>query len=368
MTPIFLYGTLRHLPHLEIVAGRAGAGIAASLPGHAAFHAGEAPYPRLEAAPGETAPGLLVEAEDVLARLAFYEGGYGYALEPVEVMTAEGPRAARTFRAGLGVAAAGAPWSLEAWVARFGALTCHLAREAMGFFGEITAEELARRMPAMGVRAQSRLLAEAGPHPEPLAPLPSPDVEILTEGMPYAQFFSVTEAELRHRRFDGTMGRVVNRASFLSGDAVVVLPYDPVRDRVLLIEQFRMGPYFRGDPHRFLIEAIAGRVDPGETPEDAARREAEEEASLPLGALHEVSRCYPSPGAMSEFFHIYVAIADLPDAAAGLGGAVAEDEDIRSSILDYAAFEARLDGGGLNVAPLVIAGHWLARNRRRLRG
>ncbi|MEL7300040.1 MAG: NUDIX domain-containing protein [Pseudomonadota bacterium] len=367
MKPIFLYGTLRHLPLLEIVAGRADAGTPAELADHAVFHAGEAPFPRLEPAPGQTARGLLVEAGEALERLDFYEGGYGYGLVPVTVETAAGPREARVYRAGAGVAAPGAPWSLEAWIDRFGPMTCHLAREAMGYLGQITAEELAARMPAMAVRAQARHLAETGARPAPLAPLPPDAVEMVETRLPYSGFFSVAEADLRHRQFDGSMGPLVRRASFLSGDAVVVLPYDPVRDRVHLIEQYRMGPLFRGDPHRFLIEAIAGRVDPGESPEEAAHREAMEEAALTLGALHEVSRSYPSPGAMSEFLHIFVGIADLPDAAQGLGGAAAEDEDIRSTLLDYADFEARLDGGGLNVGPLIIAGHWLARNRERLR-
>ncbi len=81
---------------------------------------------------------------------------------------------------------------------------------------------------------------------------------------PMPHFFAVEEYDLSYRRFDGSFSKPVNRAAFVSGDAVTVLPYDPLRDRVLLIEQFRIGPMARGDAQPWLLEAIAGRVDPGE--------------------------------------------------------------------------------------------------------
>ena len=65
------------------------------------------------------------------------------------------------------------------------------------------------------------------------------DVAVLTRAERFAGFFAVEEQGLRFRRFDGTLSDPVNREAFVSGDAVTVLPYDPVRDRVLLVEQFR---------------------------------------------------------------------------------------------------------------------------------
>ncbi|MEY5032678.1 MAG: hypothetical protein RL354_1709 [Planctomycetota bacterium] len=100
------------------------------------------------------------------------------------------------------------------------------------------------------------------------------DVAVLTRTEPYAGFFAVEEQDLRFRRFDGTLSDPVNRATFVAGDAVTVLPYDPVRDRVLLVEQFRVGPHLRGDANPWQLEAIAGRIDPGETVEATAIREA----------------------------------------------------------------------------------------------
>ncbi|MEO1797352.1 MAG: NUDIX domain-containing protein [Pseudomonadota bacterium] len=366
MSPIFLYGTLLHAPLREVVAGHVPAQ-PAQLADHAVSWAGTADYPRIDPVAGAVTRGILVEGVEAEARLDFYEGGYGYSLREVVVETDDGLRAARAYWPGAAIPEAGAPWSLEDWVTRHAARTLYAAQETMGYFGQIDAETLAKRRSTIGMRAHSRVLAETEPSPAPLAPLPPSDVDVEVARTPYSQFFALAEYDVRHRKFDGSMGPLVNRAALIAADAVVVLPYDPVRDRVHLIDQFRFGPYFRGDPQRFLIEAVAGRIDPGETPEETARREAQEEAGLSLGHLHEVARCYPSPGAMTEFLYIYVGEADLPDGAAQMGGLEEEAEDIRSHILEYATFEARLDSGGFNVGPLIIAGQWLARNRARLR-
>jgi len=164
------------------------------------------------------------------------------------------------------------------------------------------------------------------------------------------------------------MSDEINRAVFLTGDAVVVLPYDPVRDRVLLIEQFRMGPHGRGDPQPWMLEAPAGRVDGDETPEAAGRREAVEETGIALGALLPAVHHYPSPGAAAEYLYTYVGIADLPDGAAGgAGGLASEAEDIRGHLVPFARLMEMVDSGEANAGPLVILAYWLARNRDRLR-
>jgi nudix-type nucleoside diphosphatase (YffH/AdpP family) len=117
------------------------------------------------------------------------------------------------------------------------------------------------------------------------------------------------------RRFDGDAQRDVRRAVFRVTDAATVLPYDPVRDRILLLEQLRFGPLAQGDPAPWLLEPVAGLIDAGETPEETARREAAEEAGLVIGDLHFVARYYPSPGGVSQVLYSYIGLADLPDEA-----------------------------------------------------
>ena len=134
-----------------------------------------------------------------------------------------------------------------------------------------------------------------------------------------------------------------------------------------MIEQFRAGPYARGDANPWLIETVAGRIDGGETPEEAARREAEEEAGLTLKALIAGPRYYPSPAAKAEYIYSFVGIADLPDSAAGLGGLASEAEDIRSHVISFDRLMALVDSGEIDNAPLQLIAFWLARERPRIR-
>ncbi|MDP3860524.1 MAG: NUDIX domain-containing protein, partial [Phaeovulum sp.] len=193
---------------------------------------------------------------------------------------------------------------------------------------------------------------------------PAPgDVVVEEWKLAHAGFFSLEEYRLRHRRFDGTMSAPINRTAFVSTDVVAVLPYDPLRDRVLLVEQFRIAAFARGDANPWLLEPIAGRVDAGESPEAAARREAAEEAGLALGALIAGPRYYPSPGAKTEHVYAFLALADLPDAAAGTGGLDDEGEDIRAHVLSFAAAEALMQSGEIASGPLWVLLLWLAPRR-----
>jgi 8-oxo-dGTP pyrophosphatase MutT (NUDIX family) len=123
----------------------------------------------------------------------------------------------------------------------------------------------------------------------------------------------------------------------------------------------------RGDAQPWQLEAIAGRIDPGETPEDAARREAVEEAGLVLDALLPVAQYYPSPGICAEFLYSYVAVTDLPDGAAGVFGVEGEAEDIRGHLISFDALMALVASGEAGNAPLILTAYWLAQNRDRLR-
>jgi nudix-type nucleoside diphosphatase (YffH/AdpP family) len=192
------------------------------------------------------------------------------------------------------------------------------------------------------------------------------EVTVSARRQAHAGFFGLEVLDLSHRRFDGTMSPVITREVFVSGDAVTVLPYDPVRDRVLVVEQFRMGPLERGDLWPWQLEAIAGRIDPGETPEEAARREAVEEAGLVLGRLEKVAEYYPSPGGMTEYIYSFLAVTDLPDGVAGVFGAEEEAEDIKGHLLSFEGLMAAVAGGRVANAPMILTALWLQRERGRL--
>ena len=183
----------------------------------------------------------------------------------------------------------------------------------------------------------------------------------------YKGFFSVEEHDLSYRKFNNEQSSILTRSALISSDAVIVLPYDPVNDRILLIEQFRSGPYVKGDENPWVLEPIAGLIDEGETPESAGIREAQEEALLEIKRLELVARSYPSPGISTEFFHQYIGIVELLDSSDLIAGLSSENEDIRSHIFEYEQFFEMIESGKVNVGPLILLGLWLSKNRTRLR-
>ncbi|WP_413877321.1 NUDIX domain-containing protein [Albidovulum sp.] len=369
VTDFFFYGTLCHPPLLRVVLGRDAGAEPARLAGHSVHWAEGGAFPLIVEG-GAGADGVLVRglgAEDA-ARLDFYEAGFDFATRDVPLTTASGPCRARVYFPASGRWLPAKPWSLADWAATWGDVATGAAEDFMAQRGVMPATRLWARYGMMLMRAGARLRARAEEAPLTLRRRAGPgDVTGGHGRQVYANYFAVEEFDLRFRHFDGAMSGEVNRGVFIGGDAVVVLPYDPARDRVLLIEQFRMGPHGRGDRQPWILEAPAGRVDGGETPEDAARREAGEEAGITLGALVPALHYYPSPGAMAEYLYTYVGLADLPDGSGGTGGLHAEAEDIRSHLVPFDRLMAMVDSGEVNTAPLILLAYWLARNRERLR-
>lgn len=368
--PVFLFGTLRDLDLLAVVAGAPLPALPAVLPDHRVARADGQSFPVLVDASGGQAEGLLIApTKDALARLDYYEAPYGYTRQITQVLQNGAPQEAEVYRPAPDSWAPAEDWSLTEWQSQYGPLMREAAVEIMQSMGIVTPDEIARRTPVIRSRAQQRLNAGAGQTPVRLRqPLTRDDVQTLERTRSYSHFFALDDVNLRFRTFEGGMSEPVDRAVFISADAVTVLPYDPVRDVVLLIEQFRAGIYLRGDPHPWSLEAVAGRQDPGETLEDTARREALEEAGLRLGALHKASSYYASPGAQTEYLTSYIGIAELPEAAAGIGGLAEEAEDIRSLVVSFERLMQAVEDGEAENGPLVISALWLAANRDRLRG
>jgi ADP-ribose pyrophosphatase len=177
--------------------------------------------------------------------------------------------------------------------------------------------------------------------------------------------FQMVRYRLRHWQFAGGFGPALAREVFLRGHAAAVLPYDPVRDEVALVEQFRVGaletPY---DP--WLLEPVAGIIEGDESPEELARREALEEAGVEILDLAAVCSCFMSPGGSSEIVHVFIGRIDARGAG-GVFGLPDEGEDIKVHLLPFAQLQAWLDEGRLRVASTLLAAQWLARHHAALR-
>jgi nudix-type nucleoside diphosphatase (YffH/AdpP family) len=239
--------------------------------------------------------------------------------------------------------------------------------EIISAMGRQDSDTVRARLPMIWSRAASRARGQ-GTARRSLSGLDARHVRMHAVDRPYAKFFTVEDMTYGHDRFDGTDSGPLERAVFVGADAVTVLPWDPIRDRVLVIEQMRAAPLARSDPQPWLVEPVAGRIDPGEAPEDAARRETAEEAGVAVAALHKVGEYYPTTGAFSEYLFSYVGIADLPDDAAGLGGLASEAEDIRGHVMPRARLMDLIAEGQAPVGPLHLTAFWLALHADRLRG
>jgi ADP-ribose pyrophosphatase len=198
----------------------------------------------------------------------------------------------------------------------------------------------------------------------PGEPIPN-EVEIVARRTVFQGYFRVDEYRLRHEQFAGGLGPEIKREVLERGHAVAVLPYDPLRDEVVLIQQFRIGPYARGDEACWMFEIVAGIIDPGEGLEEVAHRETLEEANLSLRRIDEIMAYYPSPGAVSEHITLYCGQVDAAGAG-GIHGLDHEGEDIRVVPMPFEQAMNLLRDGRITNSPTIIALQWLALNREDL--
>lgn len=188
--------------------------------------------------------------------------------------------------------------------------------------------------------------------------------ETLAHKILYQGFFRLDQYTIRYDRFDGG-SNTVTREVFERGDAVAVLPYDPVRDEVVLVEQFRPGAA-RHPGNPWLIELIAGMLGSSQTPEQAVRREALEEADCELADIFPVYRYLVSPGGTTEATTLFIGRADTASLG-GLHGLHEEHEDIKVHVLSADRALELLHTARIENAVTIIGLQWLALNRTSLR-
>ena len=192
-------------------------------------------------------------------------------------------------------------------------------------------------------------------------------VDILKRETLHKGFFRLDRYRLRHRLYSGAWSGTMEREVFERHHTVGVLLYDPKRDAVVLIAQFRLPAHLAGMA-AWELEIVAGIIDhEGETPADLARREAQEEAGIAIkGPLIPVHRYMPSPGACTETVEALCGLVDSRSAG-GIHGVATEHEDIKVVVLAYRDAMKRLQTGIIQNGLTIIALYWLRANRARLR-
>ena len=191
------------------------------------------------------------------------------------------------------------------------------------------------------------------------------DVEIIARETLYRGFFSLNLYRFRHRLFNGDMSPEIKREIFERGHAAVLLPYDPVRDEVVLIEQLRIAAVDTSSSP-WLLEMVAGMIETGESVEDVCRREAQEEAGVEVGRCKPVLSYLASPGGTSERLSIMIGEVDATTAE-GIHGLEEEHEDIRVHVVSREQAYRWVEEGAIDNAASVIALQWLALHHESLR-
>jgi len=194
-----------------------------------------------------------------------------------------------------------------------------------------------------------------------------PDLRIVAREVGFRRHLRLDVVHFAHRLFSGEWGGervfdVVRR-----GAAVAIVLYDPERDAVVLIEQFRIAPVFAG-VSPWMIEIVAGLVDhEGESDEEVARREAVEEAGIaPVGELIPIQRYMPTPGDSDQNVTLFCGRVDS-SRAGGIHGVADEHEDIRVVVKSMAEIAALVDAGAVNNGHTLVALYWLLRHRDEVR-
>ena len=189
--------------------------------------------------------------------------------------------------------------------------------------------------------------------------------EILDSALAHDGFLGLKRYWLRHDLYGGGCSEVLVRERVEGLKSSAVLLYDPWQDKVVMIEQFRIGALEQEDG-AWLLEIVGGLIEEGQNPAEVASREALEEAGCEVKQLIPICQFMVSPGYSSELTHLYCGLVDA-STAGGVYGLEEEGEDIRVEVVPAEEAIAELYGGRVNSTTAIISMQWLVMNRSMLR-
>ena len=198
-----------------------------------------------------------------------------------------------------------------------------------------------------------------------LSGLGTDDVQLDNKETLYSGFLKLFRYSVRHKLFKGGWSNTLEREAIVRPPSVGVLLYDPRADKVVLVEQFRLGPMCSNeDP--WLLEVVAGISEPGESLEEVAYREVKEEANCDVEQLTPIADFYVSPGATNEKLKLFCGIVDS-DGVGGIHGLDEEGEDIKVHVIPFQEAYNMVEDGRIANAPAVIALQWLKLHHQEFR-
>ena len=176
----------------------------------------------------------------------------------------------------------------------------------------------------------------------------------------YDGFFKMNEVSLKYKKHDGSWSNEIKRELFGGAQVSAVLPYDPIKKEIVLIQQFRPGTISR-NTNNYLKEIVAGIIDPGESPEIAAKRECLEETGYKIKKLTSIQGYYPAPGSSESFYHLFLGEVDSKNGKK-IMGLDTENEDILVESFNINQVKKMMQNGELINGLSLIAIQWFFLN------
>ena len=369
---IFVFGTLRSDTLREIVLGRDMSSddiCEATIKDFQVYWAKEGPFPVMIPEPNSEAHGLVLKnlREPDIERLNYYELGFDYVLATTSVETHAGQIGVSAYFCNRSDMATTKLWSFDDWLSDHSEIQYLAAREFLDFFGTKFGDTAQVMYNSILKRAEVFVSESSTPSSAlEIGPDLNTNIQIEDLKREYLGFFALNQVDLKYPFFDNSTSGVKSRTILMGSEASLILPYDPILDKVLLVEQFRIGPFCRGDKAPWVYEPVAGMIEFGEKPEDAAKREVFEEAGIQVTKLVKINSGYPNPGEATTYFYNYIGIVDLSDYSPGIYGVRDEGEDIRTHVCDFKEVFNWSISNKLRVLPLNTMVLWLALNKLKL--
>ena len=369
---IFVFGTLRSDTLRKIVLGRDMSSddiCEATIQDFQVYWAKEGPFPVMIPEPNSEAHGLVLKnlREPDVERLNYYELGFDYVLATTSVETHAGQIGVSAYFCNRSDMATTKLWSFDDWLSDHSEIQYLAAREFLDFFGTKFGDTA--KVMYHSILKRAEVFVSEGSTPSSaieIGPDLNTNIQIKDLKREYLGFFALNQVDLKYPFFDNSTSGVKSRTILMGSEASLILPYDPILDKVLLVEQFRIGPFCRGDKAPWVYEPVAGMIEFGEKPEDAAKREVFEEAGIQVTKLVKINSGYPNPGEATTYFYNYIGIVDLSDYSPGIYGVRDEGEDIRTHVCDFKEVFNWSISNKLRVLPLNTMVLWLALNKLKL--
>ena len=172
----------------------------------------------------------------------------------------------------------------------------------------------------------------------------------------YDGFFKLHEISFIHKKHNGKWSDEIKREIFGGAHVSGVLPYDPIKKKIVLIKQFRPGLLKRKELP-IMTEIVAGIIDDKENPHETAKRECKEETGCEIKKLIEIFSYYPAPGSSESYYNLYLGEIESFEGTRNMGQQK-ENEDILAKSYSIDEIKSLLSNNKIKNGLTLLALQW----------